>query len=548
MSGQKILQCIPVLQQISGNTASDDCFDRARAWLQECLENHRHCEKSNWISVPRRLVDLNHVDIRVETGFVRLVDTETIREEAKLTTLKYACLSHCWGQSQLITTKVSNLSGYRQGIPFSILPKTFQEAIIVALKLEVSYIWIDSLCIIQDSTADWEEQSEHMAGIYCNAHFTIAASRAKGSQDGCFTVKPSQHIGQEFRVRDTRNESSTSVIVRKPIDHNVLPLLKRGWVFQERFLSKRVIHFTNEEIVWECKERTTCECSHALTAWHSGDSLDSKAAHHSSLRSASPTILDDTWRAMVMKYTKLNLTFERDIFPALSGLAQDTKLSAKRIRGRYLWKSVPWEYCAGMWEHSMPIDLLWRVYGSLSAPRPKEWRAPSWSWASTASAVKYETMGGRHITGATVLKTHIEILDVSCSPLRIADYGELSSAHLELRGRLAAAALYYDSGRVDGPYIEIKGQKGLSPIWDDQVIDGELSVNLGSTVHLLKMATTKSHADGESDEHEPELICLVLNCADQKEMRFARVGFLSAYWPKEKEKWFDEPERTLTII
>lgn len=471
-------------------------------------------------------------------------------QENELKSLRYACLSHCWGKSQIITTKEANLLSYQQGIPFSILPKTFQEAIIVALRLGVSYIWIDSLCIIQDSAEDWSSESKEMAGIYGNAAFTIAASKAHGPQDGCFSVAPTQHIGKDFEVTDADTGAAITVFVRKPIDHNVLPLLKRGWVFQERFLSKRVLHFTNEEIVWECKECTTCECTHALTAWSAGDSLDSKARYHSSLRSASRATLDDTWRSMVAKYSGLNLTFEKDIFPALSGLAQDMEkygMTSHRFHS-YPWRSSEPEYFAGTWLHGLPIDLLWRINTSLHAPRPRQWRAPSWSWASTVSPVKYETMGGRLITTGAVIKTHVRIEVISTHPLSTDKSGELSSASLTLRGSLATATPYYGSGRVDGPYVEVKGQKGLSPIWDDPVIDSKLSADLGSTVHLLKMATTNSHGKGEPDEYEPELIFLVLNCVDEKEMTFERVGFLSTYWPKEKEKWFDEPERTITII
>jgi len=529
------LQSIPVLSHISGNTASEECFDRARKWLGFCVKSHTSCKQRNSTIGPRRLLDLRAVDAPLETGFVRLIEADQSSPEPTFILLKYACLSHCWGSGSMMTTKSTNISNYKQGIQFNALPKTFQEAIIAVKRLDVSYIWIDSLCIIQDSLEDWAKEANRMAGIYSNAYLTLAASKATGPEDGCFSVTPRQYLSKEFEVIGLENKRVSTVYVRKPINHTVWPLLKRGWVFQERFLSKRVLHFTGEEIVWECREQTLCECSHALTAWSPSDSLDSKSALDRHFSSVLVTQPGDIWRDIIARYTKLNLTFQKDILPALSGLAENFVLYASNITIGSFMKLSARDYCAGLWRQNLRIDLLWCVYINTSNSRPQHWRAPSWSWASTLSSIRYQTLAGRRISSTSIAKTYIHVQSVHCTPM-VHPYGELSSGNLTLRGLITAARPYYDSGRLDGPYLEVQGQKGVSPQWDDPVVDRKLSVDLGPTVFLLKMATTNEHEKGEVDEYEPEMICLVLKCLDEKGMTFERAGFLSTYWPKEKAK------------
>ena len=322
---------------------------------------------------------------------------------------------------------------------------------------------------------------------------------------------------------------------------------KRGWVFQERFLSKRILHFTGEEIVWECREQTLCECSHALTAWSASDSLDSKSALDRHLSSAIITQPGDAWRDIVVRYTKLNLTFQKDIFPALSGLAENFVLHASNTTIGSFMKLSSRDYCAGLWRQNLKIDLLWCVYNNKSNSRPQSWRAPSWSWASTLCSIKYKTMAGRQISRSSIAKTYIHVQSVHCTPT-IHPYGELSSGNLTLRGLITAARPYYDSGRLDGPYLEVQGQKGVAPLWDDSVEDRKLSIDLGPRVFLLKMATTNKREKSEVVEYEPEMIFLVLRCLNEKTMTFERVGFLSSYWPTEKAKWFSDTEVTLTML
>ena len=307
------------------------------------MRSHKRCRLES-PSFPKRVLDVSNLET---TGIIRLV----------------ASVSHCWGLGPMLTTKSTNIAEHENGIKLSNFPRTFQEAMAFALKMGVRYIWIDSLCIIQDSAEDWETESKKMANIYTDGHFTIAASRSRGSEQGLYSESPPENIGEKMVVSSS-NGKEYPFRFRKPIDHNTWPLLKRAWVYQERWLSRRIFHFAIEEIVWECMESTRCECSHAVSAWDKSRSIDSKALHHKVLASASSDDLADQWREMVTKYASMSLTYTKDIFPALSGLAKTMESRGMR------------DYCAGSWKEGLTIDLLWRMKtGAMTyESRPDPWR------------------------------------------------------------------------------------------------------------------------------------------------------------------------------
>jgi hypothetical protein len=138
----------------------------------------------------------------------------------------------------------------------------------LALKLGFRYIWIDSLCIIQDDAEDWEIQSALMSEIYQNAVLTLAATSSKGDNKGCCTRNAQGTPALEITLPE--DVGACRVAVRRPLNHfdtqtadgllDHFPLLTRGWTFQERLLSPRVLHICESELVWECREASICEC------------------------------------------------------------------------------------------------------------------------------------------------------------------------------------------------------------------------------------------------------------------------------------------------
>ncbi|KAH6868752.1 heterokaryon incompatibility protein-domain-containing protein, partial [Alternaria rosae] len=264
---------------------------------------------------------------------IRLIDTGNKRE-------RYACLSHCWGgQYPLRTTKKPDtLSDHLENIEEQDLPKTFRDAIKVIVELGIRFIWIDSLCIVQDDDKDWQVQSAQMASIYANSTLTIAASASSGPHEGLFRVAAPDLIGWSI-------SNFPDIRARKPLQHDSerLPLLERGWVFQERLLSPRVLHFTDHELIWECMEHLDCECQRLENPTAHFWSVSKQLCHPDRWRLLKDdhSEITDVWMRLIMDYFQLALSKPDDIFPAISGIAKS------------FGEATGWDYFAGMWKQTM---------------------------------------------------------------------------------------------------------------------------------------------------------------------------------------------------
>jgi heterokaryon incompatibility protein (HET) len=231
-----------------------------QSMIQLCSSKHKLCPSAKESLLPKRTLSVR-----------RLPDGETSVkiQENKERKGRYNALSHCWGSSQTCTTTSRMLEAYKNGIPWTKLPNTFRDAIIFSLDLGIDQIWIDALCIVQDDARDWDIESSKMADIYQNAFVTLAATTSSNGDGGCFSIN--HRPVREVELSDNRGlVGGSSITVRQKLKHwtftvtntsvQPYPLLSRGWVFQERYLSPRVLHFCKEEMVWECIEETTCEC------------------------------------------------------------------------------------------------------------------------------------------------------------------------------------------------------------------------------------------------------------------------------------------------
>ena len=149
------------------------------------------------------------------------------------------------------------------GIPSRELPQTFQDAITVTRRLQIRYLWIDSLCILQDSPEDWDHESVQMHHVYGNAYVTLAADDSRNSSQGLFRGRHSSLATPSIVVSAWKEALTQKFIVipRRFWSESVAesPLNRRAWVLQERYLSPRIIHFGETQILWECKSRDCCE-------------------------------------------------------------------------------------------------------------------------------------------------------------------------------------------------------------------------------------------------------------------------------------------------
>ena len=207
---------------------------------------------------PPRLIECN-------TESIRLIDTAAL-PETKLHNLRYAALSYCWGPSPThLKLTTSNLSVLRQGLPMASLPVTFADAAQIACKLKVKYLWIDSLCIIQagDGQQDWLRHISEMHNIYSNCVLQIAAAHAPTANGGCFSDIPQgatlpalipqlrlEELGPGFLK--TKPLESLSAVIPEIQPFAEFRLSSRGWVFQERLMAPRTVHFDHYNVYWEC--------------------------------------------------------------------------------------------------------------------------------------------------------------------------------------------------------------------------------------------------------------------------------------------------------
>ncbi|KAK0702060.1 heterokaryon incompatibility protein-domain-containing protein, partial [Lasiosphaeria miniovina] len=260
----------------------------------------------------------------------------------------YVTLSHAWGRSRVITTTASTIQQRRDGISLSELSQTFRDAVTVARKLLVRYLWIDSLCIIQDSAEDWPIEAAKMGQYYSNSLLTISAVSAPGGDHGIFC---------------SRNPH-----VLTPCPTHRPPLWQRAWVMQERVLPPRLLMFSDAQMSWLCRSDHASEC--ALLSSATGDRISLISLDIGT--GSELEKLHNAWYDLVTDYTKCGLTVKSDIFPAISGIASTLQ---RAIAGE--------QFVAGLWRSDLARGLLWSAVDSTkSMPDLREYRAPSWSWAS----------------------------------------------------------------------------------------------------------------------------------------------------------------------
>ncbi|KAF2824998.1 HET-domain-containing protein [Ophiobolus disseminans] len=373
--------------------------------------------------LPRRVLD-------VRNNHVRLHETTNTDQGTR-----YACLSHCWGidSSATLRTTTFNLKAHRKEIPCSGLPRTFRDAVSFTRRLNVDFLWIDSLCIIQNDARDWQQQSANMAAIYKNGYITLAATSSYNAEGGCYTQKngPPSHqvIGPPVAVLRYPDGTEGPIFVRRTFKHaqTSFPLLQRGWVFQERLLSPRILHFADEELIWECKQSVRCECGSTETK--NGFSrisayVEERETPFSNLEPLSKqNHALASWNLVVSDYAACSLTYQRDAFPALSGIA---KVFAASLQD---------EYVAGLWKSTLVSQLLWyfRSINGETVTKVNTWRAPSWSWVSVNWRYKFLTL--------PVTKELAELKHVVCKASGDDPTGELQTAYLTLRTRVIPATL-----------------------------------------------------------------------------------------------------------
>jgi hypothetical protein len=320
----------------------------------------------------------------------------------------------------MMRTTKETLSLYTKEISWECIPRTFQDAIVFTQNLGLAYIWIDSLCIVQDDLKDCQERSGAMTAIYSNSYITLAAAMSDGPESGIYTKGERYHGIMQTLAHFTRDGVNIPILARRAHQHDDFPLRQRGWVFQERLLSPRTIVFAREEIIWECQENEDCECGERFHGWRALLPIQS------SREDREETI--ESWRSVVLQYSTLDLTFSHDALPALSGIAQ---VFAKVFDDKYL---------AGLGKKTIVAGLLWyrtdETKGYSRDPEHSQWKAPSWSWVSiefSGGPVDFLDLG---TSLAQVLEAVVERAGKDPN-------GEVASGFLQMRAKASNATIEF---------------------------------------------------------------------------------------------------------
>ena len=438
---------------------------RIRGWMNECSKKHSSCKQyaSKARIMPKRLLRVNGSNMCLISPSV---------------SVPFAALSYCWGSTQQSTTTNDNIAERFNNINHSDLQQTLKDAVLITRMLGLQYIWIDSLCIIQDNQDDWATEAGTMADIFAGAHIVLAATRAKDVSDGFLnprtapiTIK-SAAAGKgsfSFQARRIHHHSYFNAML---LDD--LPLFKRGWCMQEILLSCRILHFCQDEVYYECKTGGRCECGLA----------DSQAGKRLGFTMSPPeTYINTThmkvefdtiafpqqWCSLVSHFTSLQLKYVNDKLPALSGLAQ---------HAQYI---QPGAYIAGIWEKGLAYYLSWHLDPSHLSTIPckaNKLNNPTFSWITARGPVKHTWFTNPFLN----LSTSDSLCVLLASQVRLATsdpFGMVDQAQIRIQGRAVPALDLF-------PDI-LDPRRGSHALDDKSVFKRTISISLDSGVEFSFM-------------------------------------------------------------
>ncbi|KAF2680638.1 HET-domain-containing protein [Lentithecium fluviatile CBS 122367] len=407
------------------------------AWIKSCLSQCDVEHAHSHISTDKRFVPTRLLDLTNDP--VKLVECRTDGVYSANRPPKYAAVSYCWGSSEdavhQLKTNTRSLPSRFSGIQNNEMTALLRDAIQAARSLSVPYLWIDSLCIIQDDTVDWEKESIVMDRVFGNAYVTLCPLSSRSCRQGflqrdCLRASipfiSSRHpqCSGLFTVRSRRawirdkEEDTPSGLDSFTEDIKSSTWIRRGWTFQETALSTRIIFFGATAIHFLCPswQRTECqqEPQNHISQIRGRDRLSNLEVGYGLIQIHTflqkehflPYVYE-AWKEMVSVYSKRLFTKALDILPALSGIAAS------------VGSHIEDEYVFGLWKSRFSENLLWHC--SISGTTPPRYLhellsnlksnvqgAPSWSWASRRhiSFESYHRVAGNYVVTRAHDETH----------------------------------------------------------------------------------------------------------------------------------------------
>lgn len=511
-----------------------------RNWFAECKTTHAECKiKSRF--VPTRLLDVASTNIptrvldiasREVSQDLKLIDTRKCRLRSD-TNLEYATLSHCWGQTKHITTEIDTRKKREAGIAFSELNRTFRDAVLVTRALGLEYLWIDSLCIVQDSATDWQRESSLMGSVYNGGAINIVADAAEDGDQGSLSKKTFPSIPYTLPGNTTQG-----VLFMKPSKCECSgqyngKLRRRAWVLQEYTLSACSIRYNLNTLVWECRGG-----SHYDSEVIFEDNQSRRAARDLKnlplqIESVSPSSpaskifeIMAIWRKIVEEYSRKELTYEMDVLPALSGLAS------------LIHTATGDEYLAGIWRSDLPGALRW-VHDPPLNWRSSTYLAPSWSWACYKKSIPVTYLS------STDVQYKAKVLDAGVTLVGENPFGCVSDAFLKLEGLVLRGAFEEPRSQQSSPsslkvVFELKSRRIKVSIHSSTVYHHGNNAVLPPVWGLLLCFCPQG-----ASTHTLDIYGLLILEEDLQEGVFRRLAYKSC--AMNDEDW-DEAEKKIMII
>ncbi|KAB5576438.1 heterokaryon incompatibility protein-domain-containing protein [Coniochaeta sp. 2T2.1] len=536
-------------------------FDLAKKWLNDCRTSHPACNTAGPPALPTRAIDVGSAS---DPLLPLLISSKGLRAE-------YVALSHCWGGIISTVLSAHTYSMFTEALPYTELPANFRDAITITRELGIRYLWIDSLCILQDSREDWEHESTLMAAVYGDATLTISAMASRANGDGILTSNPpAEKVPHPATLSVFLEDDGFQVTVeRADPDEESLdtlyhkgPLSGRGWTLQESMLSPRHLYYGTNQIYWKCP--TGLESADGICARFKAPDKEYKSVYdvlHTRPRKVKTDLdtnaLLQEYYELVEDYSRRRITQPSDKLPAFSGLARRIQES---IGGA--------EYVAGLWSTDLIRGLLWKQEVRFCR-HVATYRAPSWSWAVTDAQIVFDH--GDQFPESE-LKMGIRGYNVVLRDAG-APFGEIRSAHLAVEG--LTTGLFRSLEEVNLPLSTAIGGADFDEPARDQTVEGNLSGSLylfwttDGSGDRCPVAMRQRHSAERVSQLDPEAFseeqytlllvyaddkteegpaeCLILRPVVDREDTFERVGRAN-FWKPSLDWLRSWDMRTLTLI
>ncbi|KAH7312987.1 heterokaryon incompatibility protein-domain-containing protein [Rhexocercosporidium sp. MPI-PUGE-AT-0058] len=453
-----------------------EILELGQRWLSKCKAEHLTCNNQNPAFRPTRLLEI------VSPTRARVVMTND-----KISSLPYATLSHCWGKGKTLRLMTSNMNELQSGISIDDLPSSYREGISVCNKFGFRYIWIDSLCIIQDSLDDWRQEAMAMRDVYRNSMLNIAAAAAAENADSSFTARdastiPPLPIETQWEGLEHRKYFLTNANAYRD-EVAFSPLRRRAWVVQEVWLASHNLYLTKNQLWWKC-----CEIE-ASEAYPEG--LPEELSSQGSLTGFGKQRYDvvglhHSWNRLVETYSGCDLTVLSDKMMAFAGIAQHFQilLGSDDV------------YVAGLWYSQLPQALCWFSTKEDRAYRPSTYRAPSWSWASLEGAIRFDHNSPNAEKDS--IRPLSSVVGCQASPVNQDSTGSLKGGSIEIYGSLTRIGFWNDRMSVEDscgkfsliPGVDTMAYSQREEHWtlvdDDETTHARWSYMDGLSSHDLK--------------------------------------------------------------